>query len=375
MNDFIVTYVKPGETLSEIAARYGVSTDALQRWNRIENPDLVLVGQRIVVHKTTDSSGLSASESAVLETVSDPQLADDSRDILIGGAIVLGILLLFLLLRRKRSAVAPISHTPATYQPQNRISTGQDSTLQRPTTSVITGPTPRPEVNDGERLVSSELMSHYPDWILIDDVMLPSVSETTQIDHILVAPSAVFLIETKEMGGWIFGRPAEQEWTQSFPAGYWSRKAGIKSKPFKFYNPILQNEGHAKALIRLRIINWRRLRPIVVFVGDAELKTADKFRPFEEHEKIATQDRTWRMRGVICMSMTELFDYMDFSVNASSVRDMTHEEMEAVCAKVRSHEIPMTAQSRAQHIDFVQSIREKKSQQSKRLPPKDDRTT
>ena len=31
VNEIIVTHVDPGETLSEIAARYGVSVDALQR--------------------------------------------------------------------------------------------------------------------------------------------------------------------------------------------------------------------------------------------------------------------------------------------------------------------------------------------------------
>ena len=64
MNKIIVTHVEPGETLSEIAARYGVSVDALQRWNHIENPDLVLVGQKIVVYNA-NMPEFSASESAV----------------------------------------------------------------------------------------------------------------------------------------------------------------------------------------------------------------------------------------------------------------------------------------------------------------------
>ena len=48
VTEVIVTHVEPGETLSEIAAWYDVSVDALLRWNRIDDPDLVLVGQRIV---------------------------------------------------------------------------------------------------------------------------------------------------------------------------------------------------------------------------------------------------------------------------------------------------------------------------------------
>ena len=194
MNEIIVTHVEPGETLSEIAARYGVSVDALQRWNRIENPDLVLVGQRIVVYEA-DAPESSASESAVSQTASGPDVVDGFWDVWIGGAIVLALLLF--LLRRKRGAATP-------------------------------------QVNDGERMVGSELMRHYRDWILINDVLLPSGQGTTQIDHILVSPSAVFLIETKEMNGWVFGSPGQKHWTQSFAADRRSRKVGIRSKQFKF---------------------------------------------------------------------------------------------------------------------------------------------
>ena len=305
MSDIIVTHVKPGETLSEIAARYGVSVDVLQRWNRIEDPDLVLVGQRIVVYNAADTAGSSLSASAVSQTTSDSLIADGSWDIVVGGAIVLGLMLLLLLIRRKHRDAAPISHAQSSRQPkpvslrEAPIAKGQDNTLRNPRPSSAADPLPRPQVNDGERLVSSELMRHYRDWILIYDVLLPSGQGTTQIDHILVSPSAVFLIETKDMNGWVFGSPGDKQWTQSYAAGHWSRKAGIKSKQFKFYNPLLQNEGHAKALVKLGIVDRWRLRPIVIFVGDSQMKTADKFLPFDEHEEIASQNSTWRMRGVV----------------------------------------------------------------------------
>ena len=127
----------------------------------------------------------------------------------------------------------------------------------------------RRSFNAGERLVGSELTRHYRDWILINDVLLPSGVGTTQIDHVLVSPGSVFVIETKELNGWIFGGPGQQQWTQSFAAGRWSRKLGITSKQFKFYNPLLQNEGHAKTLVNLGIVDSCRLRPIVTFVGES----------------------------------------------------------------------------------------------------------
>lgn len=393
MNKIIVTHVEPGETLSEIAARYGVSVDALQRWNHIENPDLVLVGQKIVVYNA-NMPEFSASESAVSWTALVSDLVDGLLDVWVGGAIVLA-LLLYLLGRKpgttkvalpqptpsgengaasrasvrhqRREATEPATRLPSSDRHDRRREAhrwfgrkrnGKEGRwIQDGHTRDLTV-TP---INDGERLVGRELMRRYRDWMLINDVMLPSGQGTTQIDHILVSPSAVFLIETKDINGWVFGRPGQKQWTQSFKAGRWSLKAGIKSKKFKFYNPLLQNEGHAKALLKLNIVDRWLLRPIVVFVGDAHLKTADEFLSFDEHEKIASQNGTWRMRGVICMGLAALNRYIAFSCSSSPNPDLTREEMETICTRIRAAEIPVTAESRAKHVDFVRSVRELKS--------------
>ena len=330
MNETVVTHIKPGETLFEIASRYGVSVNTLQQWNHIENPDLVLVGQKIVIYK-----GMDSHESSIFQGWHVPDMVGGSWDVWIAGTIALALLVLLLfLLRRKHDVATSISHTP---------------------------PPRKPQVNDGERMVSSKLMKRYSDWLLINNVMLPSGTGTTQIDHILVSPCAVFLIETKDMNGWIFGGPGQKHWTQVFMADRWSRKLGIKSRRFKFYNPLLQNEGHAKALVKLGIVDHQQLRPIVVLVGDSQLKTIDQFLSFDEHEKIASQNGTWRMRGVICMDLAELYRYITFSVNASSNPGFTRQEMEAVCTKIGEAEIPITAESHAEHVDFVQSVKEMES--------------
>ena len=269
-----------------------------------------------------------------------------SWDVWVGGALVLALLLLRF--RRKRRSATPISRAPSPYRPERRSArstsrapslsrpqrrsatlgssapsplrarhrkaTGQDGATQRASFDAEALPTQ--QANDGERLVRSELARHYREWILINDVLLPTGSGTTQIDHILVSPIAVFLIETKEMNGWVFGSPGQEQWTQSFAAGRWSRKVGIKSRQFKFYNPLRQNEGHAKALVKLGIVDRWRLRPVVAFVGDAQLKTGEKFLPFDEHENVANENGTWRMRGVVCMGISALHRYIEFSVSA-----------------------------------------------------------
>ena len=175
------------------------------------------------------------------------------------------------------------------------------------------------------------------------------------MDHILVSPGGVFVIETKDMNGWIFASPGQQRWTQTFMAGRWSRLVGVKSNRFTFYNPLLQNEGHARALVKLGVVDPWEIRPVAVFVGDAELKTAEKFVRFEEHEDMANRFRSWRMRGVVCMSLAELHCYIAFSVRAPSNPSLTRERIEAIGAKITTAALPVTAETHARHAEFARS--------------------
>lgn len=94
------------------------------------------------------------------------------------------------------------------------------------------------------------------------DATLPTADGTTQIDHIIVSIYGIFVIETKNMGGWIFGNPDHPKWTQTFG----------KSKN-SFQNPLRQNYKHIKELESLLQIGEDKLFSVVVFTGDAEFKT------------------------------------------------------------------------------------------------------
>ena len=332
MNKTIVVYVESGETLSEIAVRYDVTVEQLQEWNRIEEPNYVQVGQRIVVH-----------EAAVVPPGWDD--AAGAWGVWMGGALVLALLLF--LFRRKRRA--------PTSGPDTRVALPTGASHDHGPRPAAISRAPAPLANAGELRVRSVLTRRYPDWPLLNDVLLPSGGGTAQIDHILVSPGGVFVIETKDMNGWIFASPGQQRWTQTFMAGRWSRMVGIKSKQFSFYNPLLQNEGHARALVKLGVIDPWEIRPVAVFVGDAELKTAEKFVRFEDHEDMANRFRSWRMRGVVCMSLAELHCYIAFSARAPSSPGLTRERMEAIGAEITTAALPMTAESHARHVEFARS--------------------
>ena len=73
--------------------------------------------------------------------------------------------------------------------------------------------------------------------LLNDCTLLDEQNQSTQIDHILLSPYGVFVIETKNYKGWIFGGERQKMWTQK-----------IYKKSYKFQNPLHQNYKHQKVL-------------------------------------------------------------------------------------------------------------------------------
>jgi hypothetical protein len=98
--------------------------------------------------------------------------------------------------------------------------------------------------------------------VLINNVTLRSGERNSQIDHVLVLDTGIFVIETKHYTGWIFGEPDMERWTQV-----------IYRKKSRFQNPVRQNFGHVKALQALFSLPSDGFSSVVVFTGDAEFKT------------------------------------------------------------------------------------------------------
>ena len=67
-------------------------------------------------------------------------------------------------------------------------------------------------------------------------------AETTELDVVLLHESGIYIFESKNYSGWIFGTESQQYWTQTLHVG-----SGRTQKNL-FYNPILQNKGHLKWL-------------------------------------------------------------------------------------------------------------------------------
>jgi restriction system protein len=116
--------------------------------------------------------------------------------------------------------------------------------------------------NLGEALVAEALSGLMRPHVLLNNVTLPTADGTTQIDHILVADTGIFIIETKHYSGWIFGKPSDELWTQT-----------IFRKRSRFRNPLRQNYGHVRTIQSLFNLPEKVFHGLVVFTGNAELKT------------------------------------------------------------------------------------------------------
>lgn len=109
-------------------------------------------------------------------------------------------------------------------------------------------------------------------YIVLNDILLKTKYCTTQIDHVVVSPYGIFVIETKNYKGWIVGHEKSEEWAQSLLGK--KRLWSWSSKQHLFRNPILQNQSHVEAIRMLTSeMGDFPIVPIVVFSDKATLKT------------------------------------------------------------------------------------------------------
>ncbi len=113
----------------------------------------------------------------------------------------------------------------------------------------------------GENQVAIILGRLPREYQVINNIIIPNRQTTAQIDHIVVSPYGVFVIETKNYKGWIFGAEGSDTWKETF------KTTGGNY----FRNPIKQNWGHVYALSELLNLNRKVFIPVIVFSDKANL--------------------------------------------------------------------------------------------------------
>lgn len=119
--------------------------------------------------------------------------------------------------------------------------------------------------DEGEYHVDRELrsLSNSKYFVINDLIFRKRNGFTNQIDHLVVSPYGVFVIETKNIYGYIRGADKSKLWRS-----YWR-----DGRDLAFDNPILQNEAHIKALEeRLGIGRQIPYYSVIAFSPTAELQ-------------------------------------------------------------------------------------------------------
>lgn len=118
------------------------------------------------------------------------------------------------------------------------------------------------KIGEGVVNLAAKLRLNRKEYILLKDVTIPTSRGTTQIDHVVLSRFGIFVIETKNYSGWIYGNATDPTWTQV-----------CHRKKSKFQNPLRQNNGHILALAELLHVPKETFHNMVCFIGDATFKT------------------------------------------------------------------------------------------------------
>ncbi len=98
--------------------------------------------------------------------------------------------------------------------------------------------------------------------------------QSCQIDHIFINRFGIWVIETKNYSGKIYGEEDEHEWTQFL---------GTDKEGRKFYNPIKQNATHIYCL--KKYLNVKNVfHNVVVFLSNADVSHVSSNNVYTESE-------------------------------------------------------------------------------------------
>ena len=155
---------------------------------------------------------------------------------------------------------------------------------------------------------------------MIKNVTLPTADGTTQIDHIVVSEFGIFVIETKNMKGWIYGSEYQKLWTQK-----------IFKYTGKFQNPLHQNYKHTQTLASCLDIPADLIYSVVVFIGDSTFKTK------------------------VPDNVTYAYGCVKF-INSKTLKHFSQDKVKKVIKLIESGRLERSLKTNFQHKQHVQDI-------------------
>lgn len=184
---------------------------------------------------------------------------------------------------------------------------------------VVRNNTPSAIGKYGESKVSLTL-NHLDkqDYKIVNNVLLKSINGNTfQIDHVVVSVYGIYVVETKNYSGWIFGKEKSEYWTQV-----------VFQQKHQFLNPIKQNSTHLfilkEVLKRFEYVNYYS---IIVFTGSGEFKDLETTTPVIYRNQLLGTIKN--LKHTNCLSheeINEIVNILNIRNIESKENDKTHVE-------------------------------------------------
>ncbi|MCR8743817.1 nuclease-related domain-containing protein [Romboutsia lituseburensis] len=154
--------------------------------------------------------------------------------------------------------------------------------------------------NFGEYLVYKEIENLNGNFKVLTNLYIPvDHNRNTEIDMILIHENGIFVIESKNYSGCIYGKEFKKEWLQVLDNGF--RK--------KFYNPIFQNKNHIKHLTNtLKFIEDEDIYSLIIFSERCNLKPIEISNCFT---KVIKRNQLLQTISVILNSTDVVFSKED----------------------------------------------------------------
>ncbi len=178
----------------------------------------------------------------------------------------------------------------------------------------------------GEYSIDFALTNHNldGDFSVLRNVYVPCGNKTSEIDLIMVHEKGIYVFESKNYSGWIFGNEDQLQWTQTLSSG----------QKNQFYNPIRQNQTHIKALSQYLNIPATAFYSYIVFSERCELKKVPQ-----------------NTSSVVIVRRPKMLSHLRAALNNAPIL-YSHEEIQAICAKLSSL-TNVSEVEKQQHIEAI----------------------
>lgn len=169
---------------------------------------------------------------------------------------------------------------------------------------------------------------------LLFNLYLPKgENETSEIDLLMICEKGIFVFESKNYSGWIFGDEDKLYWYQTLPRGR-------RSKKERFYNPIMQNSTHIKCLdtcLENRIDAGVPITSVIVFSERCTLK------------KVTVRS------GIRVINRNEICDTVNELCEKSSAASLSAEKINEIYDILYPYS-QVDADTKSQHIENIRAM-------------------